>query len=146
VDVSREVARSDCSQPRVDALHRPDHRPREDEPQEQRESDRSCRHSYEEIAGVFICARVLGDDGVRPRRHDVPELGNVMTARTNAVIAQNASAYENSRNLFIGVAAGAIALALLLGFVLSWSVIGPMQRIDSRLAAIASGDFSGHVD
>jgi signal transduction histidine kinase len=74
------------------------------------------------------------------------ELGNVMTARTNAVIAQNASAYENSRNLFIGVAAGAMALALLLGFVLSWSVIGPMQRIDSRLAAIASGDFSGHVD
>ena len=69
-----------------------------------------------------------------------------MTSRTNAVIAQNASAYENSRNLFIGVAAGAIVLALLLGFVLSWSVIGPIQSIDSRLAAIASGDFSGHVD
>jgi signal transduction histidine kinase len=74
------------------------------------------------------------------------ELGNAMTARTDAVIAQNASTYENSRNLFIGVAAGAIALALLLGFVLSWSVIGPIHRIDSRLAAIASGDFSGHVD
>jgi signal transduction histidine kinase len=74
------------------------------------------------------------------------ELANAMTARTNAVIAQNASTYENSRNLFIGVAAGAIVLALLLGFVLSWSVIGPIQRIDSRLAAIASGDFSGHVD
>ena len=65
-------------------------------------------------------------------------LGNAMTARTNAVIAQNANAYEKSRNLFIGVAAGAIALALLLGFVLSWSLIGPFQRIDSRLAAIAS--------
>jgi signal transduction histidine kinase len=74
------------------------------------------------------------------------ELANAMTARTDAVIAQNASAYENSRNLFIGVAAGALVLALLLGFVLSWSVIGPMQSIDSRLAAIASGDFSGHVD
>ena len=74
------------------------------------------------------------------------ELANAMTARTNAVIAQNARCYENSRNLFIGVAAGAIVLALLLGFVLSWSVIGPMQGIDSRLAAIASGDFSGHVD
>jgi signal transduction histidine kinase len=36
-------------------------------------------------------------------------------------------------------------LALLLGFVLSWSVIGPIQNIDARLAAIASGDFSGHV-
>ena len=44
------------------------------------------------------------------------------------------------------MAAGAIVLALLLGLVLSWSLIGPIQRIDSRLAAIASGDFSGHVD
>ena len=41
---------------------------------------------------------------------------------------------------------GAIGLALLLGFVLSWSVVGPIQRIDARLAAIAWGDFSGHVD
>ena len=74
------------------------------------------------------------------------ELANAMTAKTDAVIAKNSSAYENSRDLFIGVAAGAIVLALLLGFVLSWSVTGPIQRIDSRLAAIASGDFSGHVD
>jgi signal transduction histidine kinase len=74
------------------------------------------------------------------------ELANDTTARADALAAQNASAYEHSRNLFIGVAAGAIVLALLLGFVLSWSVIGPIQSIDSRLAAIAAGDFSGHVD
>ena len=74
------------------------------------------------------------------------ELANATTAKTDALIAQNASAYTSSRNLFIGVAAGAIVLALLLGFVLSWSLIGPIQRIDSRLAAIASGDFSRHVD
>jgi signal transduction histidine kinase len=73
-------------------------------------------------------------------------LSNRTTAKTDDLIAANASAYANSRNLFIGVAAGAIVLALLLGFVLSWSLIGPIQRIDSRLAAIASGDFSGHVD
>ena len=74
------------------------------------------------------------------------ELANATRSSTNALIAQNASAYEHSRNLFIGVAAGAIVLALLLGFVLSWSVIGPIQSIDTRLAAIASGDFSGHVN
>jgi signal transduction histidine kinase len=74
------------------------------------------------------------------------DLANATTARADALIAQNASAYEHSRNLFIGVAAGAIILALLLGFVLSWSVIGPIQSIDYRLAAIASGDFSGHVN
>ena len=74
------------------------------------------------------------------------ELENATRSRTAALTAQNASAYTRSRNLFIAAATGAIVLALLLGFVLSWSVIGPIQRIDSRLAAIASGDFSGHVD
>jgi signal transduction histidine kinase len=74
------------------------------------------------------------------------ELANGTTARTEAVIAQNARSHSSSRNLFIGVATGAIVLALLLGFVLSWSLIGPIQRIDARLAAIASGNFSGRVD
>jgi signal transduction histidine kinase len=73
-------------------------------------------------------------------------LSNATTAKTDALIAQNARAYADSRNLFIGVAAGAVVLALVLGFVLSWSLIRPIQRIDLRLAAIASGDFSGHVD
>jgi HAMP domain-containing protein len=84
------------------------------------------------------CAPTLDDHAAK--------LANSTTAKADALIAQNASAYEHSRNLFIGVAAGAIVLALLLGFVLSWSLIGPIQSIDSRLAAIASGDFSGHVD
>ena len=74
------------------------------------------------------------------------ELANATRARTEALTAQNASAYKRSRDLFIAAAAGAIVLALLLGFVLSWSLIGPIQHIDSRLAAIASGDFSRHVD
>ena len=74
------------------------------------------------------------------------ELANATTARADGLIAQNANSYESSRNLFIGVAAGAIVLALTLGFVLSWSVIGPIQKIDARLAATASGDFSRHVD
>ena len=74
------------------------------------------------------------------------ELANRTTASTDDLIAQNASSYASSRDLFIGAAVGAIFLALLLGFVLSWSLIGPIQRIDTRLAAIASGDFSGRVD
>jgi signal transduction histidine kinase len=73
-------------------------------------------------------------------------LANATTAQTDELIAQNAGSYTNSRNLFIGVSAGAIVLALLLGLVLAWSVIGPIQAIDARLAAIASGDFSKHVD
>jgi signal transduction histidine kinase len=74
------------------------------------------------------------------------ELTNATTAKASDLIAENARAYASSRSLYVGVAVGAIGLALLLGFVLSWSVVGPIQRIDPRLAAIAGGDFSGHVD
>ena len=73
-------------------------------------------------------------------------LADATTAKADDLIAENASASASSRNLVIGVATGALVLALLLGLVLSWSVIGPIQRIDARLATIAAGDFSGHVD
>jgi signal transduction histidine kinase len=74
------------------------------------------------------------------------DLADGTRAEVEELIARNASSFASSRALFIGVAAGAIVLALLLGFVLSWSVIGPIQNIDTRLAAIASGDFSGRVE
>jgi signal transduction histidine kinase len=77
---------------------------------------------------------------------DAAELLNRTIDEIDSLIARNESSYSSSRTLFIGVAAGAIVLALLLGFVLSWSVIGPIQRIDNRLAAIASGNFSGWVE
>ncbi|TML93811.1 MAG: HAMP domain-containing histidine kinase [Actinobacteria bacterium] len=73
-------------------------------------------------------------------------LAESTTAKTNALIAENRRSYVSSRNLFIGVGAGTVFLALFLGFVLSWSLIGPLQRIGGRLAGIASGDFSGRVD
>jgi signal transduction histidine kinase len=74
------------------------------------------------------------------------DLADGTRAEVEELIARNASSFASSRALFIGVAAGAIVLALLLGFVLSLSVIGPIQNIDTRLAAIASGDFSGRVE
>jgi signal transduction histidine kinase len=77
---------------------------------------------------------------------DAARLTNLATAEANALIAENTDAYTASRNLFIVVAAGAIMLALILGFALSWSLVGPIQRIETRLAGIASGDFSAHVD
>ena len=74
------------------------------------------------------------------------KLATTTRAQTDALIGQNRSSYTASRNLFIAVGAASIVLALLLGFVLSWSVIGPIQQADERLAEIASGDFSRHVD
>jgi signal transduction histidine kinase len=65
---------------------------------------------------------------------------------TASLINLNTSSFADSQHLFIGVAAGSIVLALLLGYVLSWSLVGPIRRMDTRLAEISAGDFSGHVN
>ena len=64
---------------------------------------------------------------------------------TENTIRQSASSFADSQRLFIAVAVASILLALVLGYLISWSLIGPIRRMESRLAAIASGDFSGHV-
>jgi len=58
----------------------------------------------------------------------------------------NRAEYLSSRNLFIGVSAGSVLLALALGFLLSSSLVPPIQRTESRLAEIAEGDFSGRLE
>jgi signal transduction histidine kinase len=65
---------------------------------------------------------------------------------TAALIAANRSAYTSSRNLFVAVGAISVALAAGLGLILSWSLIGPIQSMEARLAEIAAGDFSGRLD
>jgi signal transduction histidine kinase len=77
---------------------------------------------------------------------DAAQLANRTRDEIDDLIARNKSSFASSRALFIGVAAGTLVLALTLGFVLSWSLIGPIQRIDDSLEAIASGDFSGRVE
>jgi signal transduction histidine kinase len=74
------------------------------------------------------------------------QLAATTRAQTDALIAQNQSSYTGSRNLIIAVGAASILLALTLGFVLSWCLIGPIQRTGTRLAEIAAGDFTKHVE
>jgi signal transduction histidine kinase len=74
------------------------------------------------------------------------DLADGTRAEVDELIQRNASSFASSRAVFIGVAAGAIVLALLLGLVLSRSLTGPIRNIDGRLASIASGDFSGRVE
>lgn len=60
--------------------------------------------------------------------------------------AQNQASYLGSQHLFIGVAAASAVLAGLLAVVLSSVLLGPIRKVNTKLAAIASGDFSGHVE
>jgi signal transduction histidine kinase len=74
------------------------------------------------------------------------DLADKALAETQALAKANGAQYASSRNLFIGVSAGSVLLALALGFVLSSSLVPPIQRTESRLAEIAEGDFSGRLD
>ncbi|HZU19929.1 MAG TPA: HAMP domain-containing sensor histidine kinase [Gaiellaceae bacterium] len=87
-------------------------------------------------------ARAAGDD-LYARAFD---LGSKATAETQALVRTNRGAYTSSRNLFVGVGAASVVLALALGLLLAWSLIAPIQRTEARLAEIAAGDFSGRLD
>jgi signal transduction histidine kinase/HAMP domain-containing protein len=56
------------------------------------------------------------------------------------------AAYIRSRWIVMGFAVGSIALALVLGYAISWSLIGPVKLMDSRLRLVASGDLSQRVE
>src|SRR3990170_456906 len=67
------------------------------------------------------------------------QLVNRAEADMVARIDANTVAYAASRRVVIGFALGTIALALLLGYVISWSLIDPVRRMDRQLREIASG-------
>jgi signal transduction histidine kinase len=94
-------------------------------------------------ARPFLNAAINADNNLFKVANDLASRTN---AETNALIAANHSAYVSSRNVFVAVGAISVALALILGLVLSWSLIGPIQRTEARLAEIAAGDFSGRLD
>ncbi|MBI3063470.1 MAG: GAF domain-containing protein, partial [Deltaproteobacteria bacterium] len=74
------------------------------------------------------------------------QLVNRAEADMVASIEASQAAYTQSRWIVIGFAVGSIALALVLGYAISWSVIGPVEQMDARLTQIAAGDFSQRVE
>ena len=73
------------------------------------------------------------------------ELVNKAEADMVASIEASEASYATSRWVVIGFALGAIGLALILGYIISWSVITPVRQVDTRLHEIAGGDFSRHL-
>jgi signal transduction histidine kinase len=87
-------------------------------------------------------ARDAGDD----LEFRALDLSDTTDNRAANVVHANRAQYASSRNLFIGVSAGSVLLALTLGLLLASSLVGPIRRTESRLAEIAAGDFSHHLD
>jgi signal transduction histidine kinase/CHASE3 domain sensor protein len=73
------------------------------------------------------------------------QLVNVAEAGMLEQIEASQRAYDASRTVVLGFALGSIVLALGLGYVFSWSIVGPLTQIAGRLRQIAVGEFTERV-
>src|SRR6266481_2992020 len=73
------------------------------------------------------------------------QLVNKAEADMVAGIEASTQAYANARWVVIAFALTSIALALGLGYAISWSVIGPVKKIEARLDRLSAGDFTQRV-
>ncbi|HEY4860405.1 MAG TPA: ATP-binding protein [Xanthobacteraceae bacterium] len=74
------------------------------------------------------------------------QLVNKAEADAVAGVEISKQAYENSQWIVIAFALGSIVLALGLGYAISWSLIGPVKKIETQLNQVAAGEFVHRVD
>ncbi len=98
----------------------------------------------------FARARELRMTRTTPLADSLERLTNEMVNRAEAEmetkIDESNQAYLTSRWVVIGFVVGSIGLAVLLGYAVSSSLMGPVKLMDERLGQIASGDFSRNVE
>jgi len=74
------------------------------------------------------------------------ELVNKAEADMVASAEASHEAFVGSRHAVMAFAAVSILLALVLGYAISWSLIGPVQQMDERLRQIGAGDFTARIE
>jgi signal transduction histidine kinase len=73
------------------------------------------------------------------------ELVNNAEADMVARIDESQEDYGRSQLLLIGFAVGSLLLALGMGYTISWSLIGPVRKMDQRFSELSAGNFAGRV-
>lgn len=100
-------------------------------------------------AGRVAEARELQSAQAAPLAERLERITNQLVNRAEADmvtgIEASDQAYATSQWIVVGFALGSIMLALILGYVISWSLIGPVTEIEAGLKQIAAGDFSQQV-
>jgi len=74
------------------------------------------------------------------------QLVNKAEADMVAGIEASTQAYATAQWVVVAIGLGTIALALALGFTISWSLVGPVKEIEARLNKVAAGDFTQRVN
>jgi signal transduction histidine kinase/DNA-binding NarL/FixJ family response regulator len=85
-----------------------------------------------------------------PLADRMERLTNQLVNRAEAELVESIEAgheaHMTSQWIILGFGFGGIALALVLGYAVSWSLISPVKQMDARFNEIAFGDFSRRID
>jgi signal transduction histidine kinase len=102
------------------------------------------------LAGDLTGAQDLHLTQEHPISHVLEASLKTFIGSANDQITQAQAAFESDRALLttavIGFSAVGVAVALLLGFVLSWGFILPVRKMQRALAGITTGDLNQHVE
>ncbi len=130
--------------------------------QDEKEIFENLRTDYEEF--IRIVSQVItlirqgrGDEGrelqfseATPHSERLERLTNelVNKAEADMVVSVDASkeTYATSRNAVAILAVASVAMALLLGYAISSSIVRPVQAMETRMQELADGDFHSKVD
>ena len=100
-------------------------------------------------AGKVAEAREMQMARMGPLADRLERLTNQLANRAEvdmlAGITTSQRSYASSQTVVIAFVCGSVALALALGYAISWSLIGPVTEIEARLRQIAGGDFTQRV-
>jgi signal transduction histidine kinase len=130
--------------------------------QDEKEIFANLRTDYEEF--IRIVTQVIelirqgrGDEGrelqfnaATPHSERLERLTNelVNKAEADMVVSVDASkqTYATSRKAVAVLAVASVALALLLGYAISSSIVRPVRAMETRMREIAAGDFTKKVE
>ena len=101
-------------------------------------------------AGKIFEAQTVQSSQIRPLADTLSTLTSNLVTKSEADMAISVDigreAYKGARLVIGGFVLGSIALALALGYVISWSIIHPVRRVHEGLRQTAAGDFSRQID
>jgi signal transduction histidine kinase/putative methionine-R-sulfoxide reductase with GAF domain/CHASE3 domain sensor protein len=119
------------------------------------------RRAYDQFVGVVTQAVDLIRAGHVPEAREVQlaqagpladrlerltnQLVNRAEADMVAGIVASRQSFATSQTVVIAFVCGSVVLALVLGYAISWSLIGPVTEIEARLRKIAAGDLASRV-
>jgi class 3 adenylate cyclase/CHASE3 domain sensor protein len=118
------------------------------------EANATFRSSSDQVTQLYDDHRIhdallLHIDQEHKLSHVLEDRLNVLIADSQAEFAAETASFATHRRFLTIVVAGfsgvSLLAALVLGAVLSWSLIRPVRRVDSALERIAGGDFDTRV-